>query len=197
MSAGPVTRTKANYNPNQPRIPKDNPGGGQWTSDGGIQVTTFDGFLTGISQIDDISRTLSETLISVMEKLQFIPESSPQVYGMIVHSAFANSVRLQDLPGIGYRNVERSFSLEDSDPRYGLAGSIRTDVVLQNDQGDILAIYDVKTGSRRISAARANELREKSGATANTPVFELNIERGITRKALASFVLNRSLFSAY
>lgn len=191
MPAAPTLLRKANFNPNQPRIPKDNPGGGQWTSDGGIQVTTSDGFLTGISQIDDISRTLSDTLISVMEKLQFIPKSSPQVYGILVHSAFATSVRLQNLPGIGYRNVERTFSLDDSDPRYGLAGSIRTDVTLQNVQGDILAIYDVKTGDRRMSRTRANELREKSGASANTPVFELNIERGIIRKSARSTALRQ------
>src|SRR4051794_25679000 len=55
--------TKANFNRNQPRIPKDNPGGGQWTSDGGVDVTTFDGFLTGIATIDNISQALSDTLL--------------------------------------------------------------------------------------------------------------------------------------
>src|SRR6185437_10975902 len=184
---------KANFNPNEPRVPRQNPGGGQWTTAGGTVVTTSDGFLTGISQIDDTSRVLRDTLVSVMEKLKFVPESTPQVYGTLVHALFAASVRSQNLPGIGFRNVERTFSLDTIDPRYGLAGSIRTDVVLQNDQGDILAIYDVKTGARRMSRARANELRRKSGAAPDTPVFELNVDRGITRKS-AWLMLRRAMF---
>ncbi len=53
---------QANFDPNQPRVPANNPGGGRWTSPGGVQVTTFDGFLTGISTIDDTSKALSDTL---------------------------------------------------------------------------------------------------------------------------------------
>ena len=122
-----------------------------------------------------------------MEEVQFIPESSPQVYGIAVHAAFAMQVRLQNLPGIGFSNVERSFSLGDADPRYGLAGTIRTDVALQNDQGDVIAIYDVKTGDRQLSPARASQLRQMTRAAPDTPVFELNVDRGITRKcSLAS-----------
>jgi hypothetical protein len=177
---------KANFNPAQLRIPKDSPGGGRWTSPGGVSVTTSDGFLTGISRIDETSQALSDTLVRVMETMNFIPESTPQLYGTAVHSVFAASVRFQDFPGIGYWDVERTFSLEDSDPRYGMAGSIRTDVVLRNDQGNIIAIYDVKTGDTRLSHARANELRIQTGAEKNTPVFELNIVRGITRKYAGS-----------
>jgi hypothetical protein len=53
---------------------------------------------------------------------------------------------------------------------------------LQNDQGEIIAIYDVKTGERKLSAARANELRKMTGASPDTPVFELNVVRGISKK---------------
>jgi hypothetical protein len=188
---------KAGFREEQRRVPRGNPGGGRWTSEGGVQVTTSSGFLTGISTIDDTSQALSNTLVSVMETMDFIPESTPQLYGMAVHSVFAASVRSQGLPGIGYWDVERTFSLEDSDPRYGLAGSIRTDVVLRNDQGDVIAIYDVKTGDRPLSRARANELRTKTRAEPNTPVFELNIERGITRKyamSATSYLVCRALY---
>ncbi len=44
-------------------------------------------------------------------------------------------------------DVERTFSLEENDPRYGLAGSIRTDVVLRNEQGEIIAF----TTSKRVT----------------------------------------------
>ena len=188
---------KANFDPNQPRMPANNPGGGRWTRPGGVQVTTSDDFLTGISTIDDTSQALSDTLVRVMETMDVIPDSTPQLYGMAVHSVFAASVRFRGLPGIGYGDVERTFSLEDNDPRYGLAGSIRTDVVLRNDQGEIVAIYDVKTGDRPLSYARANELRTKTRAAPNTPVFELNIVRGITRKyaiMAASYLVRRALY---
>ena len=196
---------KAGYKDDQPRWPGGTPGepkpGGRWsggagTGPGRVKVTTSDGFLTGISTIDDTSKVLSETLVKVMEKLDFIPESSPQVYGIAVHTAFAWSVRLQDLPGIGYFNVERTFSFEDSDPRYGLAGSIRTDVVLEDDRGEVVAIYDVKTGTRELSRARADELRTMTGAAPNTPVFELHIDRGITRKSADIFCVRfyRSMY---
>jgi hypothetical protein len=188
---------KAGFDPNQPRVPAHNPGGGRWTKPGGVQVTTSDGFLTGISTIDETSQALSDTLVRVMETMDFIPDSTPQLYGMAVHSVFAASVRFQGLPGIGFWDVERTFSLEDTDPRYGLAGSIRTDVVLRNAQGEIIAIYDVKTGDRSLSHARANELRTKTGAQPNTPVFELNIMRGITRKyatMATSYLVRRALY---
>jgi hypothetical protein len=175
---------KANFNPNQPRIPIGNPGGGRWAPQGGITVTTSEGFLTGVSVIDDTSQNLSDTLLSVLQTLQRLPEMGPQLWGTIVHAAFANAVRWQNLPGIGFWNVERTFSFDDLDPHYGLAGSIRTDVVLENDQGEVIAIYDVKTGLKRMSVSRANELRAKSGAASSVPVFELNVERGITRKGV-------------
>ena len=50
-----------------------------------------------------------------------------------------------DLPGIGKDGVEQSFKLEDV-VNYGVAGSIRTDVVLRDAGDRVMAIYDVKTG---------------------------------------------------
>jgi hypothetical protein len=105
---------------------------------------------------------------------------SPSTYGVAVHAAFGLAVKWADLPGVG--DIERTFSLEDSDPRYGLPGSVRTDVTLRNIQGDVIAIYDVKTGDRRMSVSRADELRTITRASPDTPVFELNIVRGISRK---------------
>lgn len=106
---------------------------------------------------------------------------TPSVYGVLVHGLFGAAVSLKSLPGVG--DIERTFSLDDADPYYGLAGSIRTDLTLRNIQGDIIAIYDVKTGDASLSRARANQLREKTGAAPYTPVFELNVARGISRKA--------------
>lgn len=113
--------TKAGFNKDEPRDER-----GRWTSGGGVEVTTYDSFLTGISTIDDTSRALSDTLVRVMETVDYLPDMSPQLYGMVVHTQFGIAVNAQGLPGVG--DIERSFSLEDSDPRYGLAGTVRTDV---------------------------------------------------------------------
>lgn len=123
---------------------------------------------------------LSGVLVRAMETVEYLPSMSPAVYGTAVHVAFGAAVRLQGLPGVG--DIERSFSLDAADPYYGLAGTIRTDVTLRNIQGDIIAIYDVKTGERTMSRSRANELRTITRAAPDTPVFELNIVRGIRRK---------------
>lgn len=167
---------KAGFNPEQPRNEW-----GRWTSGGGVSVTKSSGFYTGIQSIDETSDALSDILTNVIEKLEYLPSMSPQVYGMLVHVAFGLEVRLKGLQGVG--DIERTFSLEDSDPYYGFAGSVRTDVTLRNIQGDIVAIYDVKTGNARMSQKRADRLREKTGAASGTPVFELNVTRGVFRKS--------------
>lgn len=168
---------KAGFNPDQLRDER-----GRWTSGGGVTVTTSPGFYTGIQSIDETSDALSDILADVVEKIEYLPEMSPQVFGMLVHAAFGLEVRFKDLPGVG--DIERTFSFDNSDPYYGLAGSVRTDVTLRNIQGDIIAIYDVKTGNAGMSRARAGELRLKTNASPDTPVFELNVARGISRKSI-------------
>ena len=168
---------KAGYKPTQPRDSN-----GRWMLENGVTVTTSSGFYTGIQSIDETSDALSDILAGVVGKLEYLPSMSPQVYGILVHAAFGLEVRFKDLPGVG--DIERTFSLDNSDPYYGLAGSIRTDVTLRNIQGDIIAIYDVKTGNAGMSRARADELRLKTNASPDTPVFELNVTRGISRKSI-------------
>ena len=166
---------KAGFNPEEPRDER-----GRWTSEGGVEVTTSAGFLTGIPEIDQTSQALSDILIRVMEWLDYLPTMSPSQYGTAVHGAFGLALWWEGLPGVG--DIERSFSLDTLDPYYGMAGTIRTDATLRNVQGDVIAIYDVKTGNARISSARANQLRAWTRAAPDTPVFELNIVRGISRK---------------
>jgi hypothetical protein len=86
---------------------------------------------------------------------------SPQRYGTIIHQNFANVVRAAGIAGIGYDDVETTFPEGES---YGALDSIRTDVVLRDDNGNVIAIYDVKTGNADISPSRAAELRAKIGA---------------------------------
>ena len=73
--------------------------------------------LTGISTIDDITKSLSDTLGRTMETMDFIPEWTPQVYGTAVHVTFGTAVRLGGLRGIGFSDVEHSF-IDGEDARH-------------------------------------------------------------------------------
>ena len=208
---------KANFNPNQPRLPAGGPDGGQWTDEGGgttrvraadaritltspvmsdalpdpvipgvmyaqTRIDIETSALTGISTIDDTTKKLTSTLVSVLDVVEHGPNLTPQAYGSIVHTAFAAAVRIQALPGIGFSDVETTFGGD----YYGSKGSIRTDVVLRNDIGDVIAIYDVKTGESGIDPARAAQLRAKTGGGLSVPVIELSIRRGVTGKQMFS-----------
>jgi hypothetical protein len=92
---------------------------------------------------------------------------------------FAELVKGLGLPGIGPEDVETTFP----EGPYGSPDSIRTDVVFRDSDGNVIAIYDVKTGKSGLTPARANELRAKTGAGPNTPVIELR-DKGIFVKYL-------------
>jgi hypothetical protein len=73
--------------------------------------------------------------------------------------------------------VEQSFDKAGL-AKYGQDGSIRTDVVLRNARGIIIAIYDLKTGNAIIAPSRARELRAQTGAGPDVRVIELHAVRG-------------------
>jgi hypothetical protein len=84
------------------------------------------------------------------------------------------------LPGV---SVETTFSIDRENAPFGFKGSIRTDAVLRNEIGDVIAIYDVKSGGARIELWRARELRTKTGAGPNVPIIEMHVIRGLRLKA--------------
>ena len=125
---------KTNFNPNEPRVPAGNPDGGQWTTGGGgdggtprvitdvnpdpiipgaryaqTQVTVHTSALTGIESIDDTTTKLAHTLASIVDGIEILPDTTPQKYGMIVHSIFANAVRFGGFEGIGFDDVETNL----------------------------------------------------------------------------------------
>lgn len=139
--------------------------------------------LTGISSIDNVTKALSEMLSKSMQDVGFIPESAAAVYGTAVHADFGVRVRLEGIPGV---EVEQSFFNNDQ-RAYGYPGSVRTDVILRNDLGDIIAIYDVKTGRAELSLSRLKELRDHTGVGPGVPVIQLQVNRGATIKGSAIF----------
>ena len=109
------------------------------------------------------------------------PGSSPREFGTDVHTAFARAIRALNLPGIGTEGVEQSFD-QLGLARYGRDGSIRTDVVMRNNKGTIIAIYDLKTGDAIIRPPRSAELRIMTKAGPDVPVIELHAVKGPKRR---------------
>jgi hypothetical protein len=191
---------KANFSPAQPRVPRGNPDGGQWTRVGGLdgetsveplrvgqqvaqvgtQIDISTDALTGISRIDENTVNLVKALASVVDTVGLVT-GDPLAYGRAIHLAFAGRVRLAGFPGIGFFDVETTFGLEP-DVYYGAKGTVRTDVVVRNDAGEIIAIYDVKTGSRGLSSSRVRELRTKTRSGLSVPIIELSLVHGISLK---------------
>jgi hypothetical protein len=198
---------KAGFKPDQPRVPVGNPDGGQWTSGesgGAAQVAVVDprdsaGLVisdegsggvrawakyaeTGDQQSRDEAAvaattvTLHKTLVQVSGAVVRSPDITPQQFGTAVHTQFARTVRAMNLPGIGETGVEQSFD-KDGLAKYGADGSIRTDVVLRNDER-IIAVYDLKTGNAVIRPPRAAEIRAMTRAGPDVPVIELHSVRG-------------------
>jgi HK97 family phage portal protein len=198
LPASSPTTLLAKYSPDQPRVPAGNSDGGQWTSGGGgeggsgeeegdrellpenakpvassIDITEI---LTGIERIDIATYSLAQTLARVGEIASFTPQPTAQAYGTFVHKLFADAVRLQNLLGDGRFSVEQTWG-DVPDAPYGAKGSIRTDVVLRNEIGDIIAIYDVKTGNASLTPARVRELRLKTKTGLSVPIMELHLDR--------------------
>jgi len=213
-AAAIFSRYEAKYRPDQPRVPKGVPEGGQWTDDGGAggsgasqssgngngstnkpagsstpgvvmsdatpdpvrpgsqyeAVLEIDpSAVSGDTRIDSTTVKLDAILGNAADVVDGVPGLTPQEYGRLVHERFADTVRVLGLPGIGYDDVETTFG----GAYYGAKGSVRTDVVLRDDAGQVIAIYDIKTGKADVSPARAAELRIKVGVDNSVPVFSL------------------------
>lgn len=79
-------------------------------------------------------------------------------------------------------DVERRFILPpgfDSVEKY-----VIPDAVLRNEIGDIIAIYDVKTGDDTIEPRRGRELRAATGVGPDVPIIVLHQKRIILKSRL-------------
>ena len=145
--------------------------------------------LVGDPRIVSTTVKLNTILAHVMDVVEPGSDAlTPQEYGRLVHERLADTVRILGLPGIGYDDVETTFG----GAYYGAKDSVRTDVVLRDEAGKVIAIYDVKTGMAEMRPARAAELRVKVGVDNSVPIYQLHILHGVLRKAFA-----RSACAAY
>jgi hypothetical protein len=131
---------------------------------------------TGNPSIDSTTEKLMNILGDVIDRMAPRPDLNATGYGTLVHTEFAEAVREAGLPGVEVDDVERTFSSTDQS-FYGAKFSIRPDVILRDDDGNILAIYDVKTG-RGLDAFRVIKIRYMTSSGTTIPVIELNRWRG-------------------
>jgi hypothetical protein len=170
--------TKANFNPNEPRVPSGNSDGGQWVdggtgyhivqlraSDSGV-ISVANTLVPGISvdrfdKTDDpVIDTMTEILLNRVAAAHVIAgEGAGALYGTTVHTEFGNDLRSQKILGL---EVEQSFSAGDVQ-KYGMDGSIRTDVILRDANAKVIAIWDLKTGTARLEPRRVREIRSEVG----------------------------------
>jgi hypothetical protein len=144
-------------------------------------VTIINNAQTGFSTIDETTEKLRTILENVVNAR---PEGFGAEYGKAIHYDFAAAVRSENLRGIGSEGVEQTFGPDPDqrDVRYGTKGSVRTDITLRGDGGDVTAIYDVKTGDATLGPRRVQELRDKTGASRHVPIIEMHIRRGLSVK---------------
>lgn len=176
---------KAGFNPNQLRDRF-----GLWARPGaaggmpGRTIVTRRA-TTGDPKIDAKNDQLVDIIREVVEG---VPPGAGPEYGTMIHASAAQRIRDYDLPGIGKHGVEQSFSLGDT-VRYGLDGSIRTDIVMRNGRtanAPIMAIWDIKTGGAKLTKDRVDQIRREAGVGDDVPVIEIHVERGIDVKGYLS-----------
>lgn len=179
------------YDPDQPRDDR-----GRWTEVGAYDVDVTGStivvqrYRSGNPDVDSVTAQLEDILHDTMER---VGSGSGPTFGTRVHGVFADAVRESNIPGIGTRGVESSFSAGGL-VRYGLDGSVRTDITLRTDldgTGAVVAIFDLKTGTAVLSPSRADTLRRAASVGSYVPVIELHAVRGTSARGIVSRISTR------
>ena len=127
---------------------------------------------TGDPFVDSTTDKLNEILDRVVARIGPRPDLTPGQYGTKVHEAFKREVRAAGLPGIETDDLDRTFGAEEG-ARRGTKDSVRPDVILRDDDGNIAAIYDVKTG-RGFTKFQVIRYRQRTRTDSFVPLFELH-----------------------
>jgi hypothetical protein len=177
-----LAEIKAGFREDQPRGCD-----GRWCGGSG-SVTVTRKARTGDPRIDATTDQIVDIFKEIIEMTE---PGDGFFYGIQIHAKLAARLRALDLPGIGPHGVEQSFVAGDV-VRHGLAGSIRTDVILRNGRtraAPIMAIWDIKTGEKGLSPSRVRALRAGAGVGNDVPVIEIHLFRGVSVKNMFGKIL--------
>lgn len=130
--------------------------------------------------VKETTAILSNLLDRVNGTAARVPGLTAQAYGMLVHTQFAIAVKALQLPQhLRHLTLQVEQRFDELGPtRYGEPGSIRTDVILRNAQGVIIAIYDVKTGNAEMRPSTEQKYREYTKVNPAVRLFILRANRG-------------------
>ncbi|HKM63764.1 MAG TPA: hypothetical protein VJY39_14860 [Acidisphaera sp.] len=84
----------------------------------------------------------AQNVLNEVNDRKIIVPANRAAAGSVMHRLFANEIRAMNIPGA---QVEQSFQ-NGEDAKYGADGSVRTDVLLRDSTGDVIAVWDFKTG---------------------------------------------------
>jgi hypothetical protein len=148
------------------------------------QVTIENNAQTGFSTIDENTEKLRTILEKVVNSRG---EGYGPEYGKQIHYDFGDAVKAAIRKGELQGDIKIEHTFPDQEPfRHGSKGTIRTDVVLRNELGEVIAIYDVKTGGAYLDVKRVAQLRAKTSTDLRVPVIEMHTQRGLSLKSHAA-----------
>ena len=147
------------------------------------QVTIENNAQTGFSTIDENTEKLRTILEKVVNSRG---EGYGPQYGTAIHQDFGDAVKEAMKSGELRGDITVEHTYPERETWYGMKGTIRTDIVLRNELGEVVAIYDVKTGGAYLDARRVAELRAKTRAGLSVPLIEMHIQRGLSLKSHAA-----------
>jgi len=136
--------------------------------------------VSGYVERDDIVRI--DPNYAVLEDLakramDIVGPGRGRVHGTRVHTVFAGlikkAVERGELPAM---RTEVSYVEDEEATRYGEAGSIRIDVIWDDEKNDTLKLYELKTGRAKLTERRADRTLDRKYMRDRTSVMlmELN-----------------------
>jgi hypothetical protein len=118
--------------------------------------------ITGDPRIDGRVNGILQILKEMHAEPDFYPGSGKE-FGTKAHIELASRVAGKAELEIPREWIEHSFKAGDS-ADYGEKGSIRTDFIIRDDSGKIIAILDLKTAGGELTPKRVQQLLTESGA---------------------------------
>jgi len=135
-----------------------------WTVGATVVGGAYGGFQAYI--LDKNTPKAQETIQKAADSVK--TNQTGAVSGTQQHTQFAKNVN-----AAGNANLKTEVSyLNGKVVAYGTPGSVRLDVVQYDAKGNIMAIYDLKTGSATLTSSRITEIQSAVG-NSSVPVIEI------------------------
>ncbi|MBE6572475.1 MAG: hypothetical protein E7656_09535 [Ruminococcaceae bacterium] len=141
-------------------------------------LKTVDNIVDAADTVKDVGKAADKAVDSVSDTREFLQDAANKVKtdvtghvsGTKQHREFEEIIK-----GSGRTKLKTEASFDKLTGKiddYGKKGTLRLDVVEYDDAGKIIAVYDLKTGSAKLSQKRIQEIRDMFERT-DLPVYEI------------------------